>query len=419
MTLLADLIVYSRDGEWGQADPGPGLVKMRIVRGTDFDAFRMGDLSKMPVRYVPEKKAQQKTLHPGDILIETAGGTASRPTGRTVLVRPSTIRQSDLPLTCASFARFLRLDQHIVDPAYVYLWLDNAWQTRDLLRFNTQHTGVSRFQWTKCSETIEITLPDKEAQARISSPILALDELIENNRRRIGLLEHMARAIYDEWFVHFRYPGHEDVPVVESPLGPIPKGWAVRDLFDVAEVGFGFSFKAKHFGPTGPFGVVRIRDVPAGITKTFTDETPPLRYRIADGDVLIGMDGDFHLRQWTGGEAWLNQRVTRLRPLGDLSARHLMLAIEEAIQGWNAAIAGTTVAHLGKQHLEQIRVVIPSPDALDTATEIFAGISDQQRVLIQSSRQLGAIRDLLLPRLVTGRIDVSKLDLDELVDAVA
>jgi type I restriction enzyme S subunit len=235
---------------------------------------------------------------------------------------------------------------------------------------------------------------------------------IENNRRRIELLEQVARAIYREWFVRFHYPGHEDTALVDSPLGPIPEGWEVRSLFDVAEVGFGFSFKSMRFADNGPFPVIRIRDVPSGITKTFTDEEPGERYRVVDGDVLIGMDGDFHLRQWTGGEAWLNQRVARLRPLGNLSDRHLLLSIEEPIKEWNAAITGTTVAHLGKRHLQQIQIVIPSPDVLAVASEIFDDAAKGECALVQTGRRLAAIRDLLLPKLVTGQIDVSSLDLD-------
>ena len=269
------------------------------------------------------------------------------------------------------------------------------------------------------AKAMRLRLPSRPTQDQIAAILCSLGHLIENNRYRIVLLEQMARAIYTEWFVSFRYPGHEGAALVDSPLGPIPEGWQIRNLFDVADVAFGFSFKSKYFAPSGSYGVVRIRDVPAGITRTFTNETPPQRYRIADGDVLIGMDGDFHLRQWTGGEAWLNQRVARLRPLGNLTARHLRLAIEKAIQEWNTAISGTPVAHLGKRHLEQIRVVVPSHDVLATATEIFAGIADQQRVLVQSTRQLEAIRDMLLPRLVTGQLDASKLDLDALVSSVA
>lgn len=264
---------------------------------------------------------------------------------------------------------------------------------------------------------LPVRVPPSSTQERIGSILASIDELIENNQRRIEVLEEMARAIYREWFVRFQYPGHADVPLVESAFGPIPEGWAGIPLFDVAEVGFGFSFKSKYFADAGPFPVIRIRDVPNGTTKTYSEEVAPERYRVVDGDILIGMDGEFHLRQWTGGEAWLNQRVARLRPTNGLSARHLMLAITGAIRDWNAAISGTTVAHLGKRHLEQILVLVPAQQILDLATPLFDHLADQARTLAQASRRLASIRDLLLPKLVTGQIDVSRLDLDALTEA--
>jgi type I restriction enzyme S subunit len=260
---------------------------------------------------------------------------------------------------------------------------------------------------------------DSRVQSFAASTLGGLDDLIENNRRRIELLEQMAQAIYREWFVHFRYPGHVDATLVDSPLGPVPEGWNVRNLFDVADVGFGFSFKSKRFAASGPHPVVRIRDVPGGTTKTFSDEDAPERYRVGDDDLLIGMDGEFHLRQWTGGAAWLNQRVARLRPLGGLSARHLMLAVAGPIQAWNAAISGTTVAHLGKRHLEQIFLLVPPDELLALASEVLGSAAEKERSLVQASRKLAGIRDLLLPKLVTGQFDVSALNLDALTESVA
>ena len=82
---------------------------------------------------------------------------------------------------------------------------------------------------------VEVKVPKLPIQRRIASILSAYDELIENNQRRIRILEDMARSLYREWFVHFRYPGHESVPLVESPLGQIPQGWTVKKLSDIAE----------------------------------------------------------------------------------------------------------------------------------------------------------------------------------------
>ena len=84
-------------------------------------------------------------------------------------------------------------------------------------------------------KSIKLSLPPTSVQRKITSILSAYDDLIENNTRRIKILEDMAQTLYQEWFVHFRFPGHENVPMVESPLGPIPKGWKMDELGNLAE----------------------------------------------------------------------------------------------------------------------------------------------------------------------------------------
>lgn len=263
--------------------------------------------------------------------------------------------------------------------------------------------------------------PDATTRAQIVAVLRSFDDLIENNQRQTELLDQMARLIYQEWFANHRFPGYEQCDFVDSAVGRIPSSWQVKNLFDVAEVGFGFSFKSNRFSEAGPYPVIRIRDIPTGTTKTFTDEEPTSRYAVHDGDVLIGMDGDFHLRQWTGGDAWLNQRVVRLRPQGALSARHLMLALEEPIRQWNTAIIGTTVAHLGKSHLEQINVALPTDQGtLESLSQVLDYFARAELVVTHQTRSLIRMRDLLTPKLIGGQIQVGSLDLNLRVrDAVA
>jgi type I restriction enzyme S subunit len=263
---------------------------------------------------------------------------------------------------------------------------------------------------------VSIGVPPLSVQRAIGSVLGAIDDLIENERRLVRVIDELARTLYREWFGRFRYPGHEAASLVDSTIGPIPAGWEVENLFDAADVGFGYSFKSPRFAASGPFQIIRIRDILEGRSNTFTDEQAESRYAVVDDDVLIGMDGDFHMNLWTGGDAWLNQRVTRLRPKLGMSPLHLLLAIEEQITEWNRSIVGTTVAHLGKKHLERVRLAIPDGGVLAAARNVFDPMMGQRRSLIQSSRRLASMRDLLLPKLVSGEIDVSALDLDAVVE---
>src|SRR4030095_4940733 len=93
---------------------------------------------------------------------------------------------------------------------------------------------------------IPVRVPPLPVQRRVAAILSAYDELMENSQRRIRILEAMARALYREWFVHFRFPGHEKLPRVASPLGDIPKGWKVKTISDVCEsVSYGYTASAS------------------------------------------------------------------------------------------------------------------------------------------------------------------------------
>jgi type I restriction enzyme, S subunit len=281
-------------------------------------------------------------------------------------------------------------------------------------------TGAAQPKLTKANlADLEFECPPYELQLRIGAFLSAFAKLIEINERRIELLEDLARSLYREWFVHFRFPGHEDVRFDDSELGPLPQGWKAKCLFDVADVAFGYPFKSRHFSGSGMYPVIRIRDVPRGTTDTFTDEEPDLRYQVSDGDVLIGMDGTFYVHQWSGGTAWLNQRVARLRPVGDLGGCYLMHAVRGPVMQLNGSIVGTTVSHLGKRHLQEVRLAVSSRPIREAATGLFEAIGGEQIFCEQQIRALAATRDLLLPRLVSGKLDISDLDLGVLAPAEA
>jgi type I restriction enzyme S subunit len=218
----------------------------------------------------------------------------------------------------------------------------------------------------------------------------------------------MARALYREWFVHFRYPGHESVPRVGSPLGPIPQGWEVRTVKDVATVTYGFPFQSRKFNTDGiGTPVIRIRDILEGSINTFTDEGADPKYHIKNGDILVGMDGDFHMCIWSSGHAFQNQRVAKFESKGEIGNYHLFLALELPIQTWNKSIVGTTVAHLGDMHIKTIQIAWPSAKVLTKAREILEPISDQIIDLKRQIQNLRQTRDLLLPRLLSGQITLN------------
>ncbi|MCY4257203.1 MAG: restriction endonuclease subunit S [bacterium] len=357
----------------------------RTIMDTDEKISDLG-LANSAAKYFAEKT----------ILVAMYGATVGQ---LAILKRPATVNQA----ICA-----LEIDTTKADYRYVFYAL---MKTRSALTIQAAGAAQQNLNQSLI-RNFEIPISPLGTQQKIACFLSAFDDLIENNRRRIEILEEMARLLYREWFVHFRFPGHEGVELVDSDLGPIPEGWYRKNLFELAEVRFGFSFRSKQFTESGKFRVIRIRDIPKNTTDTFTDEDAGERYEVHDGDTLIGMDGDFHMCRWADGLAYLNQRVARLRTKGPMNQLHLHLALEQPIHKFNETIIGTTVAHLGKRHLEQIWVMQPHPLILATANQSFQPIFELESNLRKQNRVLRKARDLLLPRLISGELDVSELDLD-------
>jgi len=276
----------------------------------------------------------------------------------------------------------------------------------------TLSTGAAtKFLTLTILNSLDLVLPPLPIQRRIASILSAYDDLIENNTRRIEILEEMARRLYEEWFVRFRFPGHEDVAFRETELGRVPEGWEVKPLYDLAEVTYGYPFKSKQFNEDGiGLGVIRIRDIKGNLIKTYTQEEGKLKHKIVNGDILVGMDGAFHMGKWAGGEAWLNQRVLRMRPLGDMTRYLLFLSTEKPIKTLEGTIVGTTVAHLSAQDMKSMQIIQPSKAILQTASYILEPMFDLELKLWRKNANLRAQRDLLLPKLISGQIDVSQAE---------
>ena len=298
-----------------------------------------------------------------------------------------------------------------VDKIFLY-YLFNSKSVRQQIRAScsgvkVRHTSPSRIY------EVKVFLPPLPTQHKIASILSAYDALIENNTRRIKILEEMAQTIYNEWFVKFRFPGHETVKMVDSELGMIPEGWEVRELLSVADVTYGFAFKSKQFNSDGTGKpVVRIRDVLEGISTTYSTEEASKKYLVENGDILVGMDGDFHMGFWVGGQAYLVQRVARFQPKDKIGHYHLFLALREPIQHFNATIVGTTVAHLGDKHIKTIYIKWPTEQLIVQLNSTLEPMLAEIINLRVKNINLRTTRDLLLPRLISGEIDVSELDIN-------
>jgi type I restriction enzyme S subunit len=272
--------------------------------------------------------------------------------------------------------------------------------------------------------SLVIVYPDRSDRERIVTILGALDDKIEMNRRINETLEHMARALFKSWFIDFdpvhakagrRQPAGMDKATadlfpdsfVDSELGKIPKGWTAGSVYEISEVKYGAPFASSLFNSTGTGKpLVRIRDLADESPAVFTTEVHPKGYLLQPGDIAVGMDGEFRAYLWAGIESWLNQRICVFAPKEGFSAAFVRNSIMGPLSEVESTETATTVIHLGKNDIDRFKVVIPNTEITKAFRHLCQPWYDQVVANKQQSRTLSALRDSLLPKLLSGEYPI-------------
>jgi type I restriction enzyme S subunit len=239
-------------------------------------------------------------------------------------------------------------------------------------------------------------LPPVQVQSRIVSVLSAYDDLIENNRLRIELLEQMAHALYREWFVRFRYPGHENVPLVASDLGPIPKGWKAGTLSDLLMLQRGFDLP-KNDRREGSVPVIAA-----------TGQHGMHEHAAVKGPgVVTGRSGSLGKVLYIVEDFWpLNTTlwVKEFRRSTPELAFYVLKSL--GLEQFNS---GAAVPTLNRNDVSGHPVPVPPADIVRRFSDVVRDMFYLMHTIENSTVILRATRDLLLPRLISGEIDFSKL----------
>lgn len=254
---------------------------------------------------------------------------------------------------------------------------------------------------TKLLGEVVVTFPELEQQKRISGILSAIDSKIEVNQKiNDNLLEQM-QALYKSWFVDYRPFG-----------GVMPTSWTQTGIYSLANIIYGAPFASKQFNTEGNGKpIIRIRDLKDQQFATYTTEVHPKGYLLHPGDIVVGMDGEFRPYIWGNDEAWLNQRVCvfeNKRPNGKaflyFTIKPLLFAIEQTQ-------VATTVIHIGKKDFDAFEIMLPDTELLDAFDVITTPMVEQIVSNSIENKRLAIIRDVLLPKLMSGEIDVSAIRL--------
>ena len=259
---------------------------------------------------------------------------------------------------------------------------------------------------------IEVAVADLPTQRQIASILSAYDDLIENNTRRIKILEGMAATIYRQWFVEFRFPGHENVPMVESELGLIPQGWEVMQLGEMCHVLMGQSPKSEFYNETG-------EGLPFHQGVTDFGNRFPIHRIYCTVENRIAMTGDilFSVRAPVGRINLANNKIVIGRGLSAIRSKSgnqafMFQQLQDKFREEDSMGSGTIFNAITKGDLLGIQLLKPTKLIIADFEEIVEPIFSQLANLTLKNANLCQARNLLLPKLISGQLDVSKLDID-------
>ena len=259
---------------------------------------------------------------------------------------------------------------------------------------------INKSTFSNTNIRIPVNLSD---QRKIAGILSALDAKIENNNKINANLEAQAQALFKSWFVDFT--PFKDKPFVDSELGPIPQGWKVGKINEFVDVIYGAPYKSKLFNTQKEgLPLIRIRDLKTSSPQFYTKELLPNTELVNYGDVVAGMDAEFTPHIWLGETGLLNQRVCKFKPHTGISPLYSMLMIKPKLEFAQNYKVGTTVSHLGKSDIDKFIVIVPPLDIVKEVSSIFDAVLNEQINLAKENQRLAALRDTLLPKLMSGEI---------------
>jgi type I restriction enzyme S subunit len=391
---VCELIVDCEHKTAPKAESGyPSIRTPNIGRGY----FILDGVNRVS-RETYEKWTQRAVPQYGDLIIAReapVGNVAMIPKGldvclgqRTVLIRP---------------------DQTKADPRFLtYLLLSD--EVQGSIQSHTNGATVAHLNMRDIRGLKIPFLPDLPTQRKIAGILSAYDDLIENNLRRIKILEEMAQSLYREWFVHFRFPGHESVTFIDSPLGQIPKGWNVKAIGDLGKVVTGKTPSKSNedfFGEDIPF--LKTPDMHGQMFILRTNENlstagaqSQSNKTLPAGSICVSCIGTIGVVSITTAPCQTNQQINSV-VLGDEVIREfLFFWLREAKQLMeNLGSNGATMGNVNKSKFEGMQLVCPPSDLLARFHSATEPTFEQIERLFRKINTLRRTRDLLLPKLLS------------------
>ena len=349
-----------------------------------------------------KKNIDTFSLNHGDVVITKDSETRDD-------IGMSALIYDDLPNTVLGYHCALIRPKKLITGSFLNAYL-NSYLGRKY--FENQASGSGqRYTLTKeALGSILIPMLPMEQQTVIGNFFSDIDKKIKTNNEIISELESLAKTIYDYWFLQFEFPNEDGKPYKSSGgkmvwndelKREIPEGWKVEPLFQCMDVTYGYPLSTNCFNQEEGTPVIRIRDILDNSTSAYTTEKIPDKYISESKDLLVGMDGNFHMNYCCEDGQYINQRIVRIREKNNISTMQVCFEIAPYIKKKEQNVARSTVGHLGDKDLKSIYILNSDNSHI---YKVFNGFLEKICTARKENKELTALRDFLLPLLMNGQV---------------
>ena len=412
---IYDIIEEFISGDWGNEEFSEETPnEIFCIRGADIVPITKHEFINVPKRYVSDKALSNKLLRVGDIVIEKSGGSPTQSTGRVVYVTEDLIKEKG-NVVCSNFCTAFRV-RNGWNPYFIYQYWQYIYNANVFFNFEGKTSGIKNLQLDAAITSIQIKEWQLSDQNKIADILMNIEKKMHLNSAINQNLEAMAKQLYDYWFVQFDFPNEEGKPYKSSGgkmvwneklKREIPDGWSVNSVFNELDVQYGFPFSTESFTDEPTLvPVVRIRDILDNSVSAYSLEEADDKYLLHKQDLLIGMDGNFHMNYWSDNISYLNQRSVMLRAKEDskVSIVQAKFDIQPYIKAKELNAKGSTVGHLSDRDMKELQVLVCPSFKPKKRMDAILGMIIENRNEIQS---LTKQRDELLPLLMNGQVTVN------------
>ncbi|MCE3004243.1 MAG: restriction endonuclease subunit S [Xanthomonadaceae bacterium] len=386
------------------------------------------------MRYEAASKVEKRRLRHGDIVLEISGGSSAKgqPTGRTVFIDDRVLAALGDTVIPASFCRLVRVNPEVICARFAYYWLQDMYVSGRAFAYESQSTGISNFQFERFLDAEQLYLPSMAEQEAIAGTLAAIDDRRVLLRQTNATLEAIAQALFKSWFIDFdavrakaegREPEGMDAATAalfpaeleDAPLGLIPKGWSLEEIGRVVEcVGGGtpstkepaFWEPAIHRWATpkdlSGLGSPVLLDTErrlsdAGLNKVSSGLLPA-------GTLLLSSRAPIGYLAIAEVPLAINQGFIAMKPGGRLTPEFLYFWCQANMDAIKQKANGSTFMEISKAAFRPIPALLPPPALVARFSDFARTVFDRVTAGERQRSTLGALRDTLLPRLISGKL---------------